>query len=86
MKMKMNMKTLNLVRNMFCGVFGGMMAGRMLFFCFDHWRRPEYYAMQSSPWYTAIIGRAIITAIVFAVFFIVYFILGKIVQSKESEK
>ncbi len=80
------MKKLNYAMAIIMGACGGAAIAEIIFVYFDYLMNPQIYAMNSAPWYTAIIGRVLITLGIFAVLLTVYFILRKIIKSKENKK
>lgn len=80
------MKILNNVMAVIMGAFGGAAIAEILFVCFDYSMNPQLYEMNSAPWYTAIVGRGLITLAILAVLIVVYFILRKVIKYRENKK
>lgn len=57
---------LNRLLNILMGSVGGVFIGHTLFICWHYRRYPGLYAMQSAPWYTAIVVYAWGTAALLA--------------------
>lgn len=57
---------LNRLLNILMGSIGGVFIGHTLFICWHYQRYPGLYAMQSAPWYTAIVVYAWGTAALLA--------------------
>lgn len=51
---------------------------------YSHYKKyPKFYGMQSSPWYTELVARLLVTALVVAVAFTAYVIIGRIIKTRE---
>ena len=71
------MKRLLQLLNIVMGAFVGVLIGRSAYTCWRYTTHPEYYAMQSAPWYTGILLEGAFTLAVLAVCLLIKFILKK---------
>lgn len=62
------MKKLNNILNIIMGSFFGVFIGRSLYVIWKHNTNPEFYTMQSAPWYTSILVYGLFTMIIFAIY------------------
>ena len=58
------MKKLNKMLNIIIGAVMGVFVGRGLYVAWNFKTHPEFYAMQSAPWYTSILVDGVFTLIV----------------------
>lgn len=68
---------INQVLNIIIGVVGGIFIGKTIYTIWDYKMRPEFYMMQSAPWYTSILVYGVATANVLLVGIILKFIIWK---------
>ena len=57
------------------GCLIGVFAGSSLYRCWDYAQRPDFYAVNSAPWYGQILLSGTVTAVVAAILLIVLKIL-----------
>ena len=56
------MKRLYYILKVLLGCLVGVFAGSSLYRCWDYAQRPDFYAMQSAPWYLPILVTGVLTA------------------------
>ena len=64
------MKKLNNILNIIMGSFFGVFIGRSLCVIWNYNTNPEFYAMQSAPWYTSIFVYGLFTLIIFVIYIV----------------
>lgn len=51
---------------------------------YSHYKKyPKFYEIRSTPWYTELVARLLVTALVVAVAFTAYVIIGRIIKKRE---
>lgn len=56
------MKRLYFFLKILLGCMVGIFVGNTLYRCWDYFRRPDFYAMQSAPWYLPVLVTGVLTA------------------------
>lgn len=69
------MKRLYYILKVLLGCLIGIFAGSSLYRCWDYAQRPDFYAVNSAPWYGQILLSGTVTAVVAAILLIVLKIL-----------
>jgi len=69
------MKRLYYILKVLLGCLIGVFAGSSLYRCWDYAQRPDFYAVNSAPWYGQILLSGTVTAVVAAILLIVLKIL-----------
>lgn len=69
------MKRLYYILKVLLGCLIGVFAGSSLYRCWDYAKRPDFYAVNSAPWYGQILLSGTVTAVVAAILLIVLKIL-----------
>ena len=77
-----HLKKLNNILNTLSGAFLGVFIGHSVYTCWSFKTQPEYYAMQSAPWYTSIVVYGAFTAAVISLAFIIKFCMKKYEKKK----
>lgn len=72
------------ILNAVMGVCLGYYAGHCIFVCWNHYKHPEIYAMQSAPWYTSLWVYGIAVLAVVVVCTLIKFALNHIEKTKKS--
>ncbi len=71
-------KKLNTLLNIIIGSTIGVLLGHSLFVCWEHQRHPDYYALQSAPWYTSILVYGFTTAAIILIAVVIKLVLRKL--------
>lgn len=69
------MKRLYSILKTLLGCLIGVFAGSSLYRCWDYAQRPDFYAVNSAPWYGQLLVNGVLTAVVAAILLIVLKIL-----------
>ena len=61
------------ILNGIMGICLGYYVGHCIFVLWNHYRHPEFYAMQSAPWYTSlwVDGLIVLAAVLGVIYFII---------------
>lgn len=73
------------ILNGIMGVCLGYYVGHCIFVLWNHYRHPEFYAMQSAPWYTGLWVNGLMCLAVLLVFTMIKIILSYIEKRKNPE-
>lgn len=68
-------KKLNTLLNIIIGSTIGVLLGHSLFVCWEHHKHPDYYALQSAPWYTSILVYGFTTAAIILIAVVIKLVL-----------
>ena len=71
------LKKVNFVMNLAICAIVGAFAGYGVCVCWDRFSRPDFYAVQSAPWYTGILVNGLIAAAALAAAVIVKLIIRR---------
>ena len=69
------MKRLYSILKTLLGCLIGVFAGSSLYRCWDYAQRPDFYAVNSAPWYGQLLVNGVLTAVAAAILLIVLKIL-----------
>lgn len=69
------MKRLYSILKTLLGCLIGVFAGSSLYRCWDYAQRPDFYAVNSAPWYGQLLINGVLTAVAAAILLIVLKIL-----------
>ena len=79
------MRKIKKILNAIMSVCLGYYMGHCIFVLWNHHRHPEYYAMQSAPWYTSLWVYGLMLLAVVLVCMIIKMILRHIEKRKSPE-
>lgn len=80
------MKELHKFLKVFIFVQLGSCCGRVLAQYLDYVNHPQFYAMQSAPWYYRVMISVLFTLVTVAVTTAAYFIIGHFIKKQEEKK
>lgn len=75
------MKRLYSILKTLLGCLIGVFAGSSLYRCWDYAKRPDFYAVNSAPWYGQILLSGTVTAVAALTILLVLFLLKRKIKA-----
>ena len=75
------MKRLYFILKTFLGCLSGVFAGSSLYQCWDYAQRPDFYAVNSAPWYGQLLVNGVLTAVAALTMLLVLFLLKRKIKA-----
>lgn len=63
------------------GCMAGIFAGSSLYRCWDYAQRPDFYAVDSAPWYGQLLVNGVLTAVATLAILLVLFLLKRKIKA-----
>lgn len=75
------MKRLYYILKVLLGCLIGVFAGSSLYQCWDYAQRPDFYAVNSAPWYGQLLVNGVLTAVAALAILLVLFLLKRKIKA-----
>ena len=75
------MKRLYSILKTLLGCLIGVFAGSSLYRCWDYAQRPDFYAVDSAPWYGQLLVNGVLTAVAALAILLVLFLLKRKIKA-----